>query len=264
MVEIIRSKGFDVEGSDIVLQNVNAWSLLQFGDRKNEDVGSRKTLFRVNLLGKQLQETYSTNQELFFDIIHYFLYSAWYISGNPILGRFWIYYSVCDYLWRTSPNIVTNNEIAGLLQLSSQNVFPEYQPKFPIRSIRAVYPWLGSLTPPFLTKQAGIQSLVPIRRNSCSPQLFHLALDLIYRKKQLKYGTSMALGDEEIESICKVCLLSSEKFWEMVDRTKMIIRGVDIRRGQFSTSIALEMKPQWIDLPDYTQEIEFEGLEGEE
>jgi hypothetical protein len=50
----------------------------------------------------------------------------------------------------------------------------------------------------------------------------------------------------------------------MVDRTKMIIRGVDIRRGQFSTSIALEMKPQWIDLPDYTQEIEFEGLEGEE
>ena len=74
----------------------------------------------------------------------------------------------------------------------------------------------------------------------------------------------MALGDEEIESICKVCLLSSEKFWEMVDRTKMIIRGVDIRRGQFSTSIALEMKPQWIDLPDYTQEIEFEGLEGEE
>lgn len=74
----------------------------------------------------------------------------------------------------------------------------------------------------------------------------------------------MAIGDEEIKSVCRVCLLDEGQFWEMADRTKMIIRGVDIRRGQFSTSIALEMKPQWIDLPDYADEIEFDGFEGEE
>ena len=69
---------------------------------------------------------------------------------------------------------------------------------------------------------------------------------------------------KKLNDICRVCLLDEKQFWEMADRTKMIIRGVDIRRGQFSTSIVLEMKPQWIDLPDYSNEIELEnGFDGE-
>ena len=69
----------------------------------------------------------------------------------------------------------------------------------------------------------------------------------------------MAIGDEEIKNVCKACLLDEKQFWEMADRTKMIIRGVDIRRGQFSTSIVLEIRPQWIDLPDYSNEIEIDN-----
>jgi len=262
--EILRQNGLHVEGSDIVIHNINAWTLLQIGERKNEFVGGRKILFRINKLGKQLQETFSTNQELFFDLMHYFLYSTWLRSNSPTHGRFWIYTSACDYLWNTAPGIVENIDITGLLQVDSQKVFPNHQPKFSTRSVRKVYPWLGLLMPSFLSKQSGGHNLLSMKRNSCTPQLFHVAVDLVYSKKQLKYGTSMAIGDEEIKSICRVCLLDEGVFWEMADRTKMIIRGVDIRRGQFSTSIALEMKPQWIDLPDYTNDIEFDGFEGEE
>lgn len=264
MKEKLRQNGLQVEGSEIVIHNANAWTLLGLGERKNEINGSRKILFRINKLGRQLQETYSTNQDLFFDLMHYFLYTAWLRSNNPLYGRFWIYSSVCDYLWNSSPGVVENIDITGMLQIDSNIVFSNFQPKFSMRSVRTVYPWLESLTPPFLSKQSGKQTLFSTRRNSCTPQLFHLAVDLIYSNKQLKYGTSMAIGDEEIKAICRTCLLDEGQFWEMADRTKMIIRGVDIRQGQFSTSIALEIKPQWIDLPNYTNDIEFDGFEGEE
>jgi hypothetical protein len=192
------------------------------------------------------------------------MYSAWYRSRDPKLGKFWLYASVCNNLWDLSPNPTDTFEITGTLQLEAQKAFREYEPKFAARSIAAIYPWLGALTPPFLVKGTNRSQLFSSKRDSCSPQLFHLAIDLLYTQKYLKYGTSIAIGNDEIRSICEVCLLNENKFWEMADRTKMVIRGVDIRRGQFSTSIALEMKPQWIDLPDYTNEIEFDGFEGEE
>lgn len=262
--DILRHNGLHVDGSDIVTHNINAWTLLKIGERNDEIIGKRKINFRINKLGRQLQETYSTNQELFFDLIHFLLYSIWIKSNNPIYGRFWIYTSVCNYLWDHAPCIVDNTNITGMLQLESQLVFPNYQPKFSARSVRTVFPWLGLLTPSFLNKHSGKQNLFSTKRISCTPQLFHLALDLVYNQKLLKYGTSMAIGDEEIRSVCRVCLLEEGQFWEMADRTKMILRGVDIRRGQFSTSIALEMKPLWIDLPDYSNETEVNDFEGDE
>jgi len=264
MKMLLRQNGLDIEGSNIVQANIDAWSLLGFGERKLENQEGRKVYFRTTELGKQLQQTYSTNQELFFDLIHYFMYSAWYRSRNPKLGKFWLYASVCNYLWDLSPNPTDTFEITGVLQLEAQNTFRKYEPKFAARSVTAIYPWLGSLTPPFLIKETNRPQLFSSKRASCTPQLFHLAVDLLYARKNLKYGTSIAIGDDEIKSISKGCLIDENKFWEMTDRAKMVIRGMDIRRGQFGTSIALEMKPQWIDLPDYTNEIEFDGFEGAE
>lgn len=265
MREMIRQNGSSIDGSNIIVANIDTWALLQLGEKRIENSGGRKSYFRLTKLGKQLQETYSTNQELFFDLIHYVMYSAWYLTKNPKLIKFWLYASVCNNLWDHAPNATNSFGITGSLQVEAQNMFPEYEPKFPARSITAVFPWLGALTPPFLTKETNRPQLFSKRRTSCSPQLFHLALDLVYNQKQLKYGTSMAIGDDEIKDVCRVCLLDETRFWEMTDRTKMIIRGVDIRRGQYSTSIALEMSPQWIDLPDYSNLVELDGeFEGDE
>ena len=263
--DLLRLNGLPVEGTNIVKSNTRAWALLRLLEKKNENNGGVKVYYKLTDLGKELQKTYSTNQELFFDIIHYFMYSAWYRYDNPAFGKFWVYASVCNNLWDQAPGITDSFEITGLLQFEAQNIFPQYEPKFPARSVTAVFTWLGSLTPPFLRKETNRSQLYSRKRESCSPQLFHLALDLLYSQKKLKYGTSMAIGDDDIKIVCRACLLDENKFWEMADRTKMIIRGVDIRRGQYSTSIVLEMKPLWIDLPDYSDEIELEdGDEGEE
>lgn len=264
MREMLHQNGIPIEGSNITGANIDMWSLLKLGEKKVENAGGRKNYFKINQLGKQFQEIYSTNQELFFDLMHYMMYSAWQRTKNPRYARLWLYASVCNNLWDSAPSATDSLGIAGSLQVEAQKTFPKYEPKFPERSITAVFPWLGALTPPFLIKETSRPQLFSKKRQSCSPQLFHLALDLLYCEKQLKYGTSVAIGENEIRSVCRVCLLDDSKFWEMADRTRMFVRGVDIRRGQFSTSIALEMKPQWIDLPEYTDEIEFDGFEGEE
>jgi len=50
----------------------------------------------------------------------------------------------------------------------------------------------------------------------------------------------------------------------MVDLAKMSIRGYDIRKGQWGTSIALEGPPAWIDLPDFAGEAQGVDAEGDE
>jgi hypothetical protein len=256
MADMLRNNGLGVEGSNIVQGNVQAWTLLRFGDKK---IDGHKLYFRINDFGSVLQQIYSTNQELFFDLIHYFMYSVWHSTKNPLFGKFWLYSSACEKLWENAPSQMDSFGLTGLLQQEALDVFPGYSPKFSERSITAVFGWLGSLTPSFLSKKTKKSQLTSERREFCSPQLFHLALDLIYSQKRLKYGTSVAIGEEEIKAISRACLLDENQFWEMADRTKMIIRGVDIRRGQFSTSIALDKRPQWIDLPDYSTEMDFEN-----
>ena len=254
--DLLRANGLDVEGSNIVGYNTTAWSLAGLGRSQRVKEGrSFIKLFQLTLFGKQVLDTYSTNRELFYDLMHFAFYSAWHRSNDVIRGRFWLYVSICDSLWEEAPAKTDSFALTNKLQIESRQRFPKHNPAFPERSIRAVFPWLGALTPPFLSKCGSAAQLCSSRRSYCSPQLFHLATDLIYTSEGLKYGTSMAIDDRHIEAICKVCLLDTTSFWQMADLTKMTIRGYGIRKGQWGTSIALDGLPNWIDLPDFTDEV---------
>ena len=249
--EILRSS-LDVEGKEIVNLNIDAWDAIGLGKRKTVKTQGKVIFFSLTTLGKQFQETYSTNEELFYELMHFLFYSTWKRSRYAKFGKFWLYSRVCDILWDTAPSDMDSYNLTGILQHEAQDEFPLHNPKFPVQSISAVFPWLGALVPPFLERRTTRSILTSKKRNYCSPQLFHLALDSIYNQKQLKYGTSMAIGDEEINSVCRVCLLDEGQFWEMADRTKMMIKGIEIRKGQYSTSLAIEQPPQWINLPDFS------------
>jgi len=239
-----------IDGSEIVIKNINTWTLTGLGETFISKEGRSKILnFRISTVGKQIQETYSTNKELFFDIIHFIYYSTWYRSLDPYYGRFWLYASVSDDLWINEPARMDSYALTAKLQNDCQQLFPNDHPTFSERSVRAVFPWLGALTPPFLEKIETKSKFYSKRRSFCTPQLFQLATDLVYLCKGLKYGTSIAVDNEIIELISKSCLLDPEQFWEMADRAKMAVRGFEIRKGQWGTSIALEGPPTWIELP---------------
>ena len=244
-------KELGIEGSDVAQRNMEAWSLAGIGESQLVK-GERNHyyLFRILPIGRQILETYSTNRDLFFDIIHFLFYSTWHRSKDVFRGRFWVYSSVCDELWLTAPSMMDSFELTAKLHADSQQLFPEAEPTFPERSVRAVFPWLAASAPPFLEKGESSQKFRSQRRAFCTPQLFHLAIDLFYTIRSLKYGTSISIDDETIQLISKTCLLDPNQFWDMADRTKMSIRGFEIRKGQWGTSIALEGPPTWIELPE--------------
>lgn len=261
--KLLRANGLQVEGSEIVERNTTAWYLIGLGQIKTESTDSRfpKRLFQLTSLGKQVIDTYGTNQELFYDLMHFLFYSTWCRSQDVWRGRFWLYTQVCDVLWTESPSQMDSFALTNRLQAEIMDAFPEYEPAFPERSVRAVFPWLGALKPPFLSKRDARSQLYSQRRDRCTPQLFHLATDLVYTNAGLKYGTSMATGEPSIEAICKICLLAPTSFWQMADLTKLTIRGYEIRKGQWGTSIALEGPPTWIELPDLAQTVSADGGE---
>jgi hypothetical protein len=248
---ILHASGLDVEGTEIVNSNSMAWSLIGLGEARLVREGRSVTkLFQLNPMGKQVVETYSTNRPLFFDLMHFFFYSAWPRSKAMSRARFWLYASVCDALWSEAPAQTDAFALTNRLQLESRDAFPDYDPTFPAQAVRAVFPWLGALDPPFLSRLGARSQLHSNRRNYCSPQLFHLATDLIYLEEGLRYGTSMAIDETHIESVSRICLLDTGRFWQMADLAKMTVRGYDIRKGQWGTSIALEGPPAWIELPE--------------
>ncbi len=256
LIDILHENGCDVEGEHIVSYNTLTWSLLGLGELKARKAGSStRSMFRLTKLGRQLIDTYSTNFELFYDLVHFLFYSAYRRSQALKYSRFWLYSMVCDVIWEDAPAKVETLSLTNRLQIEFLKIFPAYDASFNNVSVRNIFSWLQVLTPPFLSKE-GVK-VYATRRNACTPQLFHLALDLIYNSiEQLEYGTSLAMSQPQIEAICKVCLLDPERFWNMVSLTKMTVSGFELRQGQWEKAIVLEGPPDWISLPDFSEEQE--------
>jgi hypothetical protein len=105
------------------------------------------------------------------------------------------------------------------------------------------------VTPPFLNKCGTKSELCSERRAYCTPQLFHLAADLLYTVEGLAYGTSLTMDDDKIAAICRACLLRPDRFWEMASLADMAMPEVSLRQGQWGTALALSGPPRWIELP---------------
>lgn len=251
LINILRTD-LQIGGKEIVFRNVNVWSGIGLGESKVEKHnGSKRIYFQISALGRYLQELYSTNTELFYDLMHYFFYSTWLISKDIRRARFWVYTEVCNELWATAPSEMDSFQLASKIQSLALETFPNYYPSLSQRSTRAGYPWFGKITPPFLKKLGTKSELTSERRNYCTPQLFHLAINLYYIQKQLSYGTSLNVDDEIIKQVSMTCLLNPERFWEMAERTQMMIKGFEMRKSQWGPTITLSNAPNWIELPTF-------------
>lgn len=255
-IGLLHSSGLDVKGNGIAFYNMSTWSLVGLGEVEKQGTNrNSKNKFRLTKLGKQLVDTYSTNTELFYDLMHFLFYSTYCRSKDVQRGRFWLYASVSDKLWQEAPAPTDTSVMTNRLQIESRDAFPSYNPSFSEQSVGGIFSWLQTLVPPFLLKQGTKSQLYSKRRSHCTPQLFHLATDLIYTTvEDMQYGASLAINERHIEAICKTCLLDVEQFWNMADLTQMTINGYELRRGQWGTSIALEGSPTWITLPDFSNE----------
>lgn len=247
MQQFLRDNGLEVEGGKIVRYNIITWAKVGLGKIKKGKTNS----FCISQLGKQVADLFSTNQELFFDVMHFLFYSAWRRSGQLTQAPLWLYAQICDTLWQNAPNKMDSMALTGQMQEESRVAFPDQNPNFPERSVRSVFPWLAALAPPFLARCNTNLAFCSVRRNSCTPQLFHLAIDLLFQQQGLQYGTVLTIDEQHINAICQTCLLDTNSFWEMASLTDMTIRELEIKQGQWGTSLILTKPPNWIDLPDF-------------
>jgi hypothetical protein len=249
---LLQRSGPNIEGKEIVLLNVRAWSLIGLGETRRVKKGrSVVRLFRLSKFGQFARNIYSTNRELFFDLIHYRFYTAWPATQSLEFARFWLYWRVCDELWQNAPSPMDSFGLTNRLQQESHAAFPDLKPSFPERSVRGTFPWLVALDPSFLIKADSKGSLRSNRRNHCSPQLFHLATDSVLREEQLGYGTAMTIGESQIEATCRLCLLDPDRYWPMAEVAELSIREFTLKRSQWGRSIVLIGSPSWIDLPEW-------------
>lgn len=259
---VLRAGGLDVEGKNIVQAHIVLWTKVGLGEVKRGE--GNFNLFRLTPLAKQVIDLYSTNQELFFDLFHFLFYSAWPRSRNLNQAPFWVYKQACDKLWSTAPSKVDTFDLTAQMQTESRLAFPDQSPAFSERSVRSILVWFQALTPPFMNKQGPRSELHSEWRNYCTPQLFHLATDLLYTTEGLAYGTSLAMDDEKIAAICRVCLLAPGRFWEIASFTDMAMREFEVRQGQWDTSVALNGPPRWIELPVFGSAEENAADSGED
>ncbi len=263
IIEILQ-RDLHIGGKEIALRNIDAWATLGFGDRRIEkQKGGNRVFFKVSPLGRYLQEIYSTNTELFYDLMHYFFYSTWIRSQDAHHGRFWVYLQICQDLWQNAPSEMNSFKLASKLQSLVLETFPLYSPTFSERAIRAAFPWLTKLSPPFLVKLGTKSELTSQKRNYCTPQLFHLAVDLLCAERKISYGTTLNIDDEIIADISMTCLLDPSRFWEMAERTQMMVKGFEIQKSQWGPTVSLSQAPNWIELPVFSkpEEINDEGIE---
>src|SRR5947209_20557130 len=69
-IGLLHSNGLDVKGNGIASNNMSTWSLAGLGEVEKREAGYlKKNIFRLTKLGKQLVDTYSTNTELFYDLM---------------------------------------------------------------------------------------------------------------------------------------------------------------------------------------------------
>ena len=251
----LRDSGLDVKGKTIVQANTTFWDKVGLGEVQRQGPG-RPNLFRLSSFGKQVGALYSTNRTLFFDVMHYLFYSAWRRSRHINQAPLWLYAEVCDSLWHEAPGKMDAIKLTGRLQGESRQAFPDQNPAFPRQSVYGVFPWLGELTPPFLSPCGSRSDLCSEQRSYCTPQLFHLAVDLAYHEAGLNYGTSLAIDDRQVSAISRVCLLGPDRFWDMASLTDIAVRELEVRKGQWGTSLALSGPPRWIDLPDFGEQEE--------
>lgn len=249
MANTLRMSGLDVIGRNIVSAHTALWAKVGLGEVKR--VAGRGQLFRLNPLAELLADLYHTNQELFFDVFHFLFYSAWPRSLNLTQAPFWMYRQICDELWTHLPTQIDTFKLTAQIQTECRLAFPEESPSFSERTTISVLLWLRALIPPFITKQNAKIKRRATRRPFCTPQLFHLATDLLYTTERLDYGTSLAMDDDKIAAICRVCLLAPERFWEMASLADISMRELEVRQGQWGTSLVLNSPPRWIALPNF-------------
>ena len=216
-----------------------SWHILGILDRIKEQKSYR---YSLNEFGENLLNKLQFNSSLAMELVHWAYYSAWLRSPDSQWGWSWLYQEVCDMMWDNSPSQIIPRKLMTDTVEKANSLFPEQSPSFDVLSIRSVMAWLAAMDPPFLLKKDESDSKSPLlsrKRESCSPELVFLAIQLQYQTKVLSFGAPLLMDEALIEAVCKVCMLAPEQFWPMAEICSLTFPSLKRKETLYGTSLMI-------------------------
>jgi hypothetical protein len=242
LADVVRYMGLSIHPrrSRHLLQ---VWFTLGFLDRL---VGKKRAYrYCLSTFGEDLLNKLSFNKTLCLELAHWAWYSAWWRSQDFERAWAWLYQDVCNFLWDSSPSEVIVKQIRANAINRAMEIYPDHKPALDDQSIGSILAWQVELDPPFLIRKESGESkkgLQSKKRDSCSPELLYLAIQLQYYIKNLPFNTPILIDDLMIESICKICLLNQEQFWPLVNICLLTFSSLSRKETVYGSSLTI-MEP---------------------
>lgn len=174
--------------------------------------------FELSELGDRLARLLQFRPNIFFDLMHYLYHATWDENPSEQVAFSWTYQNICDILWASRPSKIDGNAVANEIYRRIEREFSQVQ-KSSIShwAVQGVCNWLAALDPPFM--KPGTKNHSSEGRHACSPELIILAIDYLYRKNGIPYGTTLLLDEPKITAITAFCLLHPASFEPMLETT---------------------------------------------
>lgn len=198
--------------------------------------------------GRILHSLLRKNIDVFNAIIHFLVYSLW-TKKEPLKNCFsWTYRTFVNELWESVRVDIDKKKYAAVLANRAKEEFItkfglSLRVSLSVNSINGVLNWLEVLEPSCIERHNKVITFT--RRTFSSPELMILAIDFLYRQRNADYGTTLFLTEENIETICKVCLLEPSAFESVlkwaIGQFDYLVEG---RGGGWGRGIILYQKPK--------------------
>jgi hypothetical protein len=200
----------------------------------------RTSEVRSTPLGKRLIAAAGARSGLYAELVHFLFYTLWerqLLIGTPISGWSWIYQATCRLLWEERPTVRSASAQAVTLSQRLQGVDPTFTVGVHRNSPNAVRIWLMALDPPFLHEDG--RQWHAQGRSWCTPELLLLALDGLYRTRQIPIGSPLLLDAAASTELAALCLVEPSDIELLLDVTYTTFPAVRHHSGEWGRAVVL-------------------------
>ena len=197
--------------------------------------------YQLSDLGQLFCQTLSTRPQLYSDVVHFLffvLFEEQQRQSTSYSSWSWVYQSTCRLLWEVRPTVPTFSEQAAALNHKLASEFPNYKGGIHTDAPNTVILWLKQIQPPFLYLEG--QSRRTRSRQWCSPELFVLGIDRLYRRESLPYNTPFLLSEKAWDELALLCLTEMTLLEEVFEVARSTFPFLKMHSGEWGRSVILE------------------------
>jgi hypothetical protein len=236
-------KTLENSGHYIHLRHFNK-NILIYG--KLEIIENNDDSIKLTDLGHCLKYYLNFNKSVFYDLIHFLYFTTWDFTKEDNILFSWSYKTICELLWERKSNKFNRKRLSSELLSLAQEEFNDREISISHEAITGCLNWISELDPFFIIDVRKNQ--IGNGRDSCSPELFLLAIYYLYQILGINIQSPILIDDYKKVKIAKLCLLNKNAFNGMLNITKETFDSLKLEFGEWGSYLILQKKIKIKDL----------------